>query len=45
LTQAPLTPTGEEKELWIAEAEQRGVKIDKRWGLDKIKAEVEKAAA
>jgi hypothetical protein len=35
----------DEKAPWIAEAERLGVKIDKRWGLDKIKAEVEKAAA
>lgn len=35
----------EEKAMWIEEAERLGVKIDRRWGLDKIKAEVEKAAA
>jgi hypothetical protein len=32
------------KAMWIAEAETRGVKVDKRWGVERIKAEVEKAA-
>jgi hypothetical protein len=34
----------QEKDLWIEEAESRGIKIDKRWGVSKIKEAVEKAA-
>jgi hypothetical protein len=35
---------GQEKNLWIEEATSRGIKVDKRWSVDRIKAEVEKAA-
>lgn len=38
-----LTPE-QDRFLWEAEAERLGIKIDKRWGLDRLKAEVEKAA-
>lgn len=34
----------EERALWVAEAERKGIKVDGRWSLDRIKAEVEKAA-
>ena len=43
-----LTATGiteeQDRSFWIEEAEERGVKIDRRWSVDKIKAEIEKAA-
>lgn len=32
----------QERDAWIREAEDRGVKIDKRWGVERIKAEIEK---
>lgn len=35
----------QDRALWVAEAERKGVTIDKRWGVAKIKAEVEKAQA
>ena len=38
-----LTPE-QERPLWEAEAERLGIKVDKRWGLDRLKAECEKAA-
>jgi hypothetical protein len=34
----------EERVLWEIEAGRKGVKTDKRWGLDRLKAEVQKAA-
>lgn len=34
----------QEMALWAAEAERKGVKVDKRWGLARLKEEVEKAA-
>ena len=33
----------DEKAAWIRQAEETGVKIDKRWSLEHIKSEVEKA--
>jgi len=33
----------QEMMLWANAAEQKGIKVDKRWGLDRLKAEVEKA--
>lgn len=38
------TSEDQEREIWIEEAEQRGVKIDKRWTTEKIKETVAKAA-
>lgn len=42
-----LTPTGvsedQERSLWIEEAQELDIKIDKRWGVDRLKSEVEKA--
>ena len=44
-----LTATGiteeQDRSFWIEEAVERGVKIDKRWSVEKIRAEIEKAAA
>lgn len=37
-------PSEDEREAWVAEAERKGVKVDKRWGIDRLKAEVAKAA-
>lgn len=34
----------DERAPWAAMAEERGIKVDKRWGLERLKAEVEKAA-
>ncbi len=34
----------QDRALWVAEAERKGVKIDKRWGVDRIKSEIDKAA-
>lgn len=34
----------QDRAAWTAEAESKGIKIDKRWSLERIKAEVEKAA-
>jgi hypothetical protein len=34
----------QDREIWIEEAEQRGVKIDKRWSTEKIKEAIAKAA-
>jgi len=34
----------EERASWISEAERKGIKIDKRWGTQRIKDEVLKAA-
>ncbi len=34
----------DEKSAWIAEAKNRGIKVDGRWTLDRIKLEVEKAS-
>ena len=34
----------EEYELWEAEAAKKGVRVDKRWSLERLKSEVEKAA-
>lgn len=39
----PLTPE-QDRALWVQEAELKGIKVDKRWGLDRLRAEVEKAA-
>lgn len=47
---APLNALGEpiapdqERAIWEEEAERRGVKIDGRWSIARLKAEVEKAA-
>jgi hypothetical protein len=38
-----LTPD-EERKLWQDEAERKGIKVDGRWSLAKLKSEVEKAA-
>ena len=38
------TTEAEEKSLWIEEADARGVAIDRRWSLSRIKESVEKAA-
>lgn len=40
---APEAVPGDEKTLLIAEAEAKGVKIDKRWSAAKIKAALEAA--
>lgn len=40
---AGLSPE-QERELWLQEAEDKGVKVDGRWSLERIKSEVEKAA-
>lgn len=32
----------DERAAWLREAEGRGVKVDKRWGVERIKAEIEK---
>jgi hypothetical protein len=37
---AKAAETADEKELWLEAAEQRGVKIDKRWSLERLKKEV-----
>jgi hypothetical protein len=34
----------QDRDVWIETAEERGVKIDKRWSIEKIKAAIEKAA-
>lgn len=34
----------QDRALWLAEAERKGIKVDKRWGIDRLKSEVEKAA-
>lgn len=34
----------QEKEIWLKRAEELGLKVDGRWGLDRIKTEIEKAA-
>jgi hypothetical protein len=39
-----LAALSDERAAWIAEAERKGVKVDKRWSLDRLKSEVEKAA-
>lgn len=42
----PTESTAEDAELvaWRAEAEDKGIKVDKRWGLARLKMEVENAA-
>jgi hypothetical protein len=40
---AALSPE-QERPLWLEEAERKGVKVDGRWSLARLKAEVEKAA-
>lgn len=35
----------QERAVWEAEAERKGIKVDKRWGIDRLKSEVEKKAA
>ena len=35
----------QDRMLWENEAERLGIKVDKRWGLDRLKAEIEKASA
>lgn len=39
-----LEPQSDEMTAWKAEAEAKGIKVDGRWGLERIKEEVEKAA-
>lgn len=43
-----LTPTGiteeQERSVLIEEAQERGIKVDKRWGNDRLKQEIDKAA-
>ncbi len=34
----------EEREAWLTEAKNRGIKVDGRWSLERIRSEVEKAA-
>ena len=34
----------QEAELWKAEAERKGIKVDGRWSLERLKSEVQKAA-
>jgi len=34
----------EEREAWLTEAKNRGIKVDGRWTLERIKSEVERAA-
>lgn len=41
---AALTPE-QDRALWLEEAARKGIKIDKRWSLERIKTEVQKAAA
>lgn len=43
---APTEPIPEENEraLWEAEAERKGIKVDGRWSLERLKAAVDKAA-
>ena len=36
-----ITEPPDEKALWIEIADKNGIKIDKRWGLEKIKAAIE----
>lgn len=39
-----LTPTGEaERAAWEQRAEAKGIRVDRRWSLERLKAEVEKA--
>ena len=35
---------GDERAAWMAEANRKGIKVDGRWSLDRLKAEIEKAA-
>lgn len=35
----------QERAVWEAEAERKGIKVDGRWSLDRLKSEVEKKAA
>jgi hypothetical protein len=37
-------PPADERRLWEAEAERKGIKVDGRWSLERLKSEVEKAA-
>lgn len=39
-----LTPD-QERALWVTEAEAKGIKVDGRWSIERLRAEVEKAAA
>lgn len=34
----------QEREVWEKEAEDRGIKVDGRWSIDRLKSEVEKAS-
>jgi hypothetical protein len=34
----------DERAAWVREAEAKGIKVDRRWSLDRLKAEVQKAA-
>ena len=34
----------DEKAMWLEEADRLGVKVDKRWGLERLKEEIQKAA-
>ena len=37
-------PPEEERKLWEEEAVRKGLKVDRRWSLDRLRTEVEKAA-
>jgi hypothetical protein len=37
-------PPEQERELWLEEANRKGVKVDGRWSLERLRTEVEKAA-
>lgn len=39
-----LTPD-QERALWVTEAEAKGIKVDGRWSIERLKAEVDKVAA
>lgn len=39
-----LTPE-QERALWVTEAEAKGIKVDGRWSIERLRSEVEKAAA
>lgn len=39
-----LTPE-QDRALWVQEAEAQGITVDKRWGIERLKAEVEKKKA
>jgi hypothetical protein len=37
-------PPEQERELWLEEANRKGIKVDGRWSLERLRTEVEKAA-